>query len=170
MVSPLVGTKPLEDRRRGRAPFVPEGDRPHDGFHVGDAADAIAVMVGPVETERGTPVVHHEHDGFRSPDHGIDEGSEIFAVGREAVGVGIGIGQFGGIAHADHIRRDQPAASRKPGNDVAPEIGRGRIAVQKQHRRALAAFMIGHAAVEHIDGLLGERLFGHVISLDTPAR
>ena len=33
--------------------------------------------------------------------------------------------------------------------------------MQQQHRPALAAFMIGHAGAEHIDDLLGERLFRH---------
>ena len=64
------------------------------------------MMVGPVEAERRAPVVHHEHDGFRRPDHRIDEGCKIFAVGRETVSVGIRIWQFGGIAHADQIRCD----------------------------------------------------------------
>ena len=67
--------------------------------------------------------MHHEHDGLRRTDHRIDEGSEIFAVSREAVGVRTWIWQFGGITHADQIRRDQPAKSLKFGNDVAPEIG-----------------------------------------------
>src|SRR5207302_7058662 len=84
-----------------------------------------------------------------------------FAVCREAVGVGIGIWQFGGIAHADQIRRDQPAASLQFGNDIAPQIGRGRIAMQKQHRRAFAALVIGDVATWHLDGLFCERLFCH---------
>jgi hypothetical protein len=82
-------------------------------------------------------------------------------VGRETVGVGTGIWQFGGIAHADQVRRDQPAAPLQFGNDVAPQIGRGRIAVQKQHRRTLAALVIGHAGAEHVDGLFCQRLFCH---------
>jgi hypothetical protein len=119
-------------------------------------------MVGPVEAERRAPVVHHEDNAVRAPDYRIDEGSEISAVGRETIGVGIGIWQFGGIAHADQVRRDQPAAPLKFGNDVAPQIGRGRIAVQKQHRRALAALVIGHAGAQHLDGLFCQRLFGHL--------
>jgi hypothetical protein len=64
--------------------------------------------------------MHHEHERFRIPDHRIDEGSEIATVSREAVGFGSRIWQFGGIAHADQIRRDQPAAPLQFGNDVAP--------------------------------------------------
>jgi hypothetical protein len=100
---------------------------------------------------------------LRRADHRIDEAREIFAVGGEAVGVGTWIWQFGGIAHADQIRRDQAAASFQFGNDIAPQIGRGGVAVQKQHRRSLAALVIGHAAAQHLDGLFCERLFRHLL-------
>jgi len=89
--------------------------------------------------------MHHQHDRFGAAGHRIDEGVEIAAMGRESIGIRTGIGQFGGIAHADQIRRDQPAVSFQLGNDVAPQIGRGRVAVQKQDRPARAAFVIGHA-------------------------
>src|ERR1700687_2926813 len=79
----FVGAKALKDRRRRRTPFVPGSDGPHDPLHIGNAADTIAVMIGPVETERRAPIVHHEHDGFRNPYDRIDEGFEKFAVGRE---------------------------------------------------------------------------------------
>jgi hypothetical protein len=45
----LIGAKALEDRRRRRAPFLPAGDRPHDRLHIGDAADTVAMTIGPVE-------------------------------------------------------------------------------------------------------------------------
>ncbi len=105
--------------------------------------------------------MHHEHDGWPGADHGIDEGCEIFAVGGEAVGIRSRIGQLGGIAHADQVRRDQPAIALEFGNDVTPEKRRGRVAVEEEHRRSLATFVIGDAGVEYIDGLLSERLFGH---------
>jgi len=60
---------------------------------------------------------------LRRTDHRIDKAREIFAVGHEAVGVGIGIGQFARIAHADQVRRDQVAKTFQFSNDVAPEIG-----------------------------------------------
>jgi hypothetical protein len=97
-------------------------------------------------------------------DHGIDEGVDKSAVGREAIGIDARTGQLGGIAHADQVRRDQVAVAVKLGNDVAPEIRRGRVAVQEQHRRTLAAFVVGDAGVEYIDGLFAERLFGHEFS------
>src|ERR1019366_9272833 len=36
--------------------------------------------------------------------------------------------------------------------------------MQKQHRRPLAALVIGHAAIQHIDGLFCERLLCHLDS------
>src|SRR4051812_34195452 len=33
--------------------------------------------------------------------------------------------------------------------------------MQQQHRRALAALVIGHLAAEHVDGLFCQRLFCH---------
>jgi hypothetical protein len=167
MLRSKIIVSPLSERNPWKigvadAPLVPRGDGPHDRLHIGDTADTIAVMVGPVEAECRAPIVHHKHDGFRRPDDSVDEGCKIFAVGREAVGFRAGIWQFGGIAHADQIGQDQPAASLQFGNDVAPEIGRGRIAVQKQYRRSLAARVIRHAGTEHIDGLFCQRLFCHL--------
>ena len=119
----LVGAEALEDRHGLRAPVGPGSHRAHDRLHVGDAPDTVAVMIGPVEAECRAPVVHHEQDRLRWTDHGIDEGREIVAVGDEAIGVGTRIRQFAGIAHANQIRHDQPAASRKLGHNIAPKIG-----------------------------------------------
>ena len=105
--------------------------------------------------------MHHEHQGFGRTCHRIDESPEISAVSGEAIGIGTGRSQLGGIAHADQIRHDQPAQTFQLGDNVAPEIGRGRIAVQEQHGTSLAAFVIGHAGVKHIDEFFAERLFGH---------
>ena len=54
-----------------------------------------------------------------------------------------------------------PAKPVEIRNDVAPYIGRGRVAVQEHDRLALATFVVGDAGVEYIDGLFSERLFGH---------
>ena len=42
--------------------------------------------------------------------------------------------------------------------------------MQKQHRRALAALVIGHAATQHVDGLFYQRLFCHLNTLDGTLR
>jgi hypothetical protein len=38
--------------------------------------------------------------------------------------------------------------------------------MQKQYRRALAALVIGHAGIEHVDALFCQRLFCHWFSPD----
>jgi hypothetical protein len=67
--------------------------------------------------------------------------NEMIAMRGEAIGIGLHIRQLGWIAHADQIRRDQAALPFKLGDHIAPEIGRGWIAVQEQDRRA-ATLMI----------------------------
>ena len=59
--SPGRSASPLDSIRPS------EAIGPHDRLHIGDAADSIAVMVGPVEAQRRTPIMHHEHDGRRWP-------------------------------------------------------------------------------------------------------
>jgi len=105
--------------------------------------------------------VDDEQNPFTWSDHRIDKRIEIFAMGGEAIGIGSRILQFAGIAHADQVRRDQPAATVEFGHHVAPKIGRCRIAVEKQHRRADTPLVIGHSAIQDIDERLGEWLFGH---------
>ena len=119
------------------------------------------MMVGPVETERRPPIVNHEQDFLSWPNHRIDEASQMIAMRGEAVGVGSHVRQLARIAHADQIRRDQAAFSFKLGNDVAPEIRRRRIAVQKQDRRTCTPLVIRHAAPEHVGAFFRKRLLGH---------
>jgi len=68
----------------------------------------------------------------------------------KAVGVRARVFELAGIAHADQIRRH---AAAEPGNlrhHIAPEIGGGRVAVEKEkHRLARAEFDIGHALAVH---------------------
>src|SRR5947208_2484557 len=69
----LVGAEALDDGGSLRAPFLPAGDRADDSFHIGEAADALAMLVGPVETERRAPIVDHEEDLLARSDHRVDE-------------------------------------------------------------------------------------------------
>ena len=58
---------------------------------------------------------------------------------REAVGVGAGVAELVRIAHADQVGRDNAANRRDCRHHIAPQIGRGRVAVQEQKFRALWA-------------------------------
>ena len=57
----LVRAKALEDSSRGLGPFFP-GNRPDDGFHIGDALDRTGVLAGPMEPEPAPPVVNDQGD------------------------------------------------------------------------------------------------------------
>ena len=60
----LAGRRPetLEHRLDRRRPVVPGRDRHDDRLHVGDALNGLAMPVGPVEAERGAPIVDYERD------------------------------------------------------------------------------------------------------------
>jgi hypothetical protein len=88
----------------------------------------------------------------------------------EAVDVGTGVRQFAGVAHPDEVGRDEPAARFQFRNHVAPQIGGGRIAVQEQNRRAPPALVIGHAAVQDIDGFFASACSDMIPLLHSEAR
>jgi hypothetical protein len=92
-----------------------------------------------------------------SPDHLVDEGVEVAGVAREAVAVGLGVGRnLVRVAHADEIRRDQPAAGGLDvRQDASPQERGSRVAVKEHNRVPHAAFYIGHPTAEHV----GKTLF-----------
>ncbi len=73
-----------------------------------------------------------ENDRPLGADHPVDEAPEELGVGLEAVGLGARIVEFFGIAHADQIGRDSAAEPRNLRHHRAPQIGRGRVAVEEQ--------------------------------------
>ena len=105
-------------------------------------------------------------------DHLIDEGVKVADVAREAVAdmareavadvareavaVGLGAGRdLVRVAHADEIRRDQPAAGGLDvRQDTSPQERGGRVAVKEHDRVPHAAFDIGHPAAEHFSKTL----------------
>jgi hypothetical protein len=58
------------------------------------------------------------------------------------------------IAHADQIRGQATALALHMRHDIAPEIGRGRVAVQEDDRAPLAQLDIGHPLALDLDELL----------------
>src|SRR5438067_3302990 len=100
-----------------------------------------------------------QHHRPLRPDNGVDKAPQEIAMRRKAVGEGAGIVELVAIAHADQVRRDAMPEPRHLRHDIAPEIGRGRVAVQEQkHRLALAQFDIGHSLTPDRGKALGERL------------
>ena len=68
---------------------------------------------------------------------------------------------FGAIAHADQVGCDRTASrGYNMGDDVAPKIGRGRVAVEQNDGRAASLVHIGDLALKDEDTLLRERHLG----------
>src|SRR5260370_10482587 len=72
----------------------------------------------------------------------------------EGVGSGTAGGQLLGVAHADEVGRDTTAQLQHMGDDVAPEVRRGGITMQKDDRVALAFVYRGYAPSQYLSLLL----------------
>src|SRR5579872_3528083 len=152
----------LKQIHRLLVPFH-EFDRPHDRFHVRDALDRIGMAMRPVKAERRSPVVNHQRDAPVECER-IEPCIEMLRVIDEAILARRG---FSRVAHADKIRRETSRAIAEMRNDVAPQIRRGRIAVQEDDRIAGAYVDIRHLGAEHRGAfarmriLRGNRSFTH---------
>jgi hypothetical protein len=113
------------------------------------------MAIGPVESQRRTPVVNDQHDLLAWSDKLVDQRPKIGPVRLERVGLWAGIRQFLGLTHSDQIGRDEAATAAKLGDDVSPEIGRRGISVKEDDRNALTLIIIGHPLAENVGGLLG---------------
>ena len=153
MPSPAGERKPWENTASRFGPGVPARDRADDRLHVGQAPHRVPVPVGPVETERGPPVVDHEDDVRRNANR-LQQTVEVVPVFHEPVAVRPTLRQLRGIAHPDQVRRHQPALPLQVRHHVAPQVRRGRIAVQKDDRIALAMVDIGHLETVDLDPFL----------------
>jgi hypothetical protein len=101
-----------------------------------------------VEGESRSPILHNEVD---RPDPRLrDERVEIAHMILEAIGRYLACP----MAEANEIRGDAMRDLRDEEDDVAPEIGGGRIAVQEQRDRCVrpARLAVGHLRIE--DGKL----------------
>src|SRR6516164_2922304 len=102
-------------------------------------------MVRPVEAERRAPIMADEHQRAM-PDHGLDKAPQKVPMRHKAVGIGTGVRELVGIAHAEQIRRHAAAEPSNFGDDVAPEVRSGGVAVQKETDRLTTAELdIGYA-------------------------
>ena len=166
----------LEHAARVVGPVGP-GHRRDDAFHVGNALHALAVRVGPVEAERRAPVVEHEDDAVAEGQR-IPQCVQVLALFGEGVALRTRRFELGGVAHADQVAGDQAPEAAAVRHHVAPQIGRGRVAVLEDDRVALALIQIGHAPALHGEELLlrergGADRHGHGLSslrLSAPAR
>src|SRR5262249_41425826 len=118
-----------------------------DRLHVRDPLHAIRVPARPVESERRPPIVQYQNDSMRQV-QGFEPGVEIARVIAEAVRAGR---RWPGATHSDEIGCKASAEAGEKRNDVAPQIRRGRIAVEKHNRIAAADVDIAHSSVEDLD-------------------
>ena len=97
-----------------------------------------------MEREPCSPILRHEVGRF-DPRLG-DEGVKIADVVLEA----IGDVRLARLAEADQVRREAMREVGDERNDVAPDVGRGRIAMQEDGDGGFAAagFPIRHVRIE----------------------
>ena len=86
----------------------------------------------------------------------LDEALEVLRMVEESVGDV----RLVGSAHADEVGRDGTSHRGDVGDDVAPQIGRGRIAMQKQNGIPLALVDVVHLRAMNLHVLGLERELG----------
>jgi hypothetical protein len=84
------------------------------------------VPARPVEPQCASPVVDDERDALEGSDL-LEEGIQVAAVVDEAVAL---VWSRIGVAHPDQVGRDAAAERLQVRDDVAPQVGLGRVAVQ----------------------------------------
>jgi hypothetical protein len=131
--------------------------RRRDGLHVSDRFDLLAVPEGPIEAECRAPVVHYERDLLPQSQR-LEPVVEITGVVDEAVGPAR---RRRRSPHADQIRRETAADIADRRDDIAPEIGGGRVAVQKDNRTARSPGVdVAHLAIADPDASPRKRIDG----------
>ena len=74
----------------------------------------------------------------------VKECIQVATMLYESVRVRAAVGQLVRVAHAYEVRRDTAAQSFQVRNNIAPEVGRGRVAVQKDDGIAVSYLCIRH--------------------------
>src|SRR5260221_9717005 len=107
----------------------------------------------PIHRERPAPVMADQDDVVRHVElfeQPVDETTML----QEAITIRIGAFQLFRVSHANEVRRDAAGLRRYMRHDIAPDIGRSRIAVQEDDRRPAAELRIGHLLAKHLAELL----------------
>ncbi len=87
-----------------------------------------------------------------------EQNIEIAPVLNESIGERPACGQLLRISHPKQIRSNTTAFLLQVGKNIAPEVRRGRIAVEKNERVSLPDIYVRHSTVKHVQKLL---LVGH---------
>src|SRR5690606_17395984 len=142
------------------------GRRQREGGGVEDdqALDAVRVLERPAEADHAAPVVHGQGEVVTQAQV-LDQPVQVLDAAAQGVAVGLVIGLVR-QAHADVVGHDAAAAIAQAQHQVPPVVGPGGIAVQHQHRIALALVQIalGEAIGVHqvlrLEGVIRERPLG----------
>ena len=97
----------------------------------------------PVEAERAAPVVNDQCDAFLDTQC-LPGGKQEFTMFDIAIAVRPRVIELVRVAHADKIDGNTAALIGQVRHDVAPEIGRSRVAMLKNNRVAFTDLDIGH--------------------------
>src|SRR5690348_12698622 len=79
----------------------------------------------------------------------LKQSIQVAAVLEEPIGTRTAVVQLVRIAHADQIGGKAASQPLQMRNDIAPDIGRGGIAMQKDNGITLSNFDIGHLMSQH---------------------
>ncbi len=125
------------------------GQRLEEGLQQHDPGDPVRIPGRPVEGQGAAPVVADEDDPVEA--QRLEPGVQVAGLVVEAV---VDVRLAGG-PHADQVGREHPGPAGEVRDDVAPEVGRGGVAVQEHHGRAARAgsgVQVGEMGVDHGDG------------------
>src|SRR5215217_7840265 len=117
----------------------------------------------PIKRQGCTPVVPHKDDLFMYSQR-FEQRVEVTAMLDKGIGTGSALRQLLRIAHTDQIRGDDATKALHIRQNVAPDVGIGRIAVEKDNRITLSLCYIGHLKPEdsHAFFLVGKCCADHM--------
>src|SRR3546814_7857332 len=122
-------------------------------LQIGHPLYTLAVAARPVKAEDGPPVMHDQNTPVPASER-LPHRVEIVTM----LGIGITLGprriELVRIAHADQVTGDQPSQPGAMRHDIAPQIGRRRIAVLEEDRIAGPFIDIGHAPALYLNEFL----------------
>lgn len=80
--------------------------------------------------------------------HRFEPGIEITGMIDKTISLCRG---FSGLPHADEVGRKAASVATQIRNDVAPEIGRSRVAVEKYNRLATSYIDVAYLCINNLD-------------------
>ena len=134
--------EPLSPRARVIFPPAREDDR----LVVSDRLDLARIPPRAVEGDGAAPIVADACDVLGEL-QGFKPGIHVARLIDKAISLS---GRFARPAHADKVWRQATTVRAEIGNDVAPLIRPGRIAVQEHHRLAASGLDITDLGIEHL--------------------